>query len=101
MIAFNVILQPRFIDGNASLLQGFHLSRIRVHTDNFIAHFGKAGCGHQTHIPCADYRQFHKSVTLLHGFSLMLPKTDQDSLYFCFHPGTAPAIVSFSPLTPE
>jgi hypothetical protein len=65
IVAFDVILQARFIDGNAALLQAFHLGGVRIHTDNFVAHFGKAGCGHQTHIPGADYCQFHNGVTLL------------------------------------
>ena len=58
-IALDIILQPRFVNGDASLLQGLHLGDVGVHANDFIAHFGKAGPGHQTHIACADYRQFH------------------------------------------
>jgi hypothetical protein len=59
-VAFQVVVQARFVDRHVSRVQAVDLVLVDIDADNVIAGLGHARTGHQTDITGTENRQFHR-----------------------------------------
>ncbi len=61
-VLFDQLLEPRFVDGDLSLEEGFDLAFILVHACDLYPEFGEAGSRHKSDISCAYDGDVHGEI---------------------------------------